>query len=115
MPKGYRYEVMLRKELEKNGFLVIRSAGSFFIDLICIRNGEVCLIEIKSSRNKTHYLSKRCREQLKELKKAEAYGAKSFYAVWFKNKGWKIIKANPEIKKVELDTPDVNNLFISQK
>ena len=115
MTSGYRYEQMFKKELEKNGFLVIRSAGSFFMDLIAVKKGQVFLIEIKSSKSNVHYLNGRCRNQMALLKESEKFGLKSYYAVWFKNKGWKIVRSDPKIKKIDLSINDKNNLFIAQK
>ncbi|NIM45408.1 MAG: hypothetical protein GTN80_06245 [Nitrososphaeria archaeon] len=47
--KGARFERRVKRFFEDLGFLVIRSAGSKPIDLVCIREGEILLVECKTS------------------------------------------------------------------
>jgi len=45
---GYRFELAVKKYLEKHGWYVVRSAGSHgAVDLVAIRNGTVLLIQCK--------------------------------------------------------------------
>ena len=55
--KGYRVERKIRMKLEGNGWIVVRSGGSFGeADLICIKNGKCVFLQIKSSRkDKVYY------------------------------------------------------------
>ncbi|MEM5843271.1 MAG: hypothetical protein QXL97_00965 [Candidatus Aenigmatarchaeota archaeon] len=56
MRKGYRSERKIRKILEKNKWLVIRSAGSYGnADLICFKNKKCIFLQIKSTKTKTLY------------------------------------------------------------
>ena len=50
--KGAEFERRVKKHLESKGFFVIRAAASKPIDLVCIRKGEVIVIECKRDVNK---------------------------------------------------------------
>jgi len=45
--KGARFERRVKRALEDRGYFVIRASSSKPIDLVCIKNGEVLLIECK--------------------------------------------------------------------
>jgi Holliday junction resolvase len=45
--KGRSFEYKVKRYLENNGYLVVRSAKSAFPDLTAIRHGKVFLIECK--------------------------------------------------------------------
>ncbi|MFQ5710291.1 MAG: hypothetical protein ACE5GD_00785 [Candidatus Geothermarchaeales archaeon] len=47
--RGAKFERRVKKYFEGLGYLVIRAAGSKPIDLVCIRDGEVLLVECKTS------------------------------------------------------------------
>ncbi|MHC1600108.1 MAG: restriction endonuclease [Candidatus Methanospirareceae archaeon] len=49
--RGRRFEYKVKRNLEDNGYLVFRMAGSKPIDLIALKNGEVLLIECKTYKN----------------------------------------------------------------
>lgn len=54
--KGYRVERKIRLIFEKEGWKVIRAGGSLGeADLICLKNGKVVLIQVKSSKKKELY------------------------------------------------------------
>lgn len=51
--KGANFERLLGKRLEKQGYFVVRSAGSHSaVDLVAIREYTVRLIQVKSSRRR---------------------------------------------------------------
>jgi len=47
--KGRKFEYEVKQLFERHGWFCIRSAGSKKIDLVCIKNGRVLLIECKRS------------------------------------------------------------------
>jgi len=54
--KGYRVERKIRLMLEQNGWKVVRSGGSLGeVDLVCLKNGKVVLLQIKSTNRKELY------------------------------------------------------------
>ncbi|RKY29185.1 MAG: hypothetical protein DRP74_09135 [Candidatus Omnitrophota bacterium] len=50
--KGAEFERKVKRLLESKGFFVIRAAASKPIDLVCIRKGEVIVVECKRDINK---------------------------------------------------------------
>ena len=50
--RGRRFEYRVRDHFKKQGFLVIRSAQSKPLDLICLKNGCIILVECKVGRTK---------------------------------------------------------------
>lgn len=73
--KGYQFEIYVASYLRRNGFYVIRSAGSHGIyDLIAIRNGKVFGIQCKTN-------GRLLRKELTEIvKTAEKHGIIPFLA-----------------------------------
>lgn len=56
MKKGYRAEWKIKRLLEENGWLVVRSAGSIgYADLACFKNGKCYFLQVKSSKSKVVY------------------------------------------------------------
>ena len=54
--KGYRVERKIRLILEKEGWIVIRSGGSFGeVDLVCIKEGKCIFFQIKSTKKEKLY------------------------------------------------------------
>ena len=95
--------------MENKGYFVIRSAGSFGMDLLAIKKGRVVAAQVKSSKRKTYYLDKRVKKQLEELKKMEEYGIEGVFAVRFKDykKTWVFMKSETVSTKVK--STDVSN------
>jgi Holliday junction resolvase len=49
--KGYRFELIVKEEYEKQGWKCIRSAGSHqFADLVCMKGSETLCIQCKNSK-----------------------------------------------------------------
>ncbi|NOZ81724.1 MAG: hypothetical protein GXO63_01075 [Candidatus Micrarchaeota archaeon] len=90
--RGIKKEWLLKKELERSGYLVIRSSASKTgIDLLAAKNGRVLAFQVQSSE----YIYP---EKLRELEKyAEAFGAEPLVAVR-KNGKWKF-SAPEKLKK----------------
>jgi len=54
--KGYRVERKIKLLLEKEGWIVIRSGGSFGeVDLVCIKEGKCVFFQIKSTKKDKLY------------------------------------------------------------
>ena len=79
--KGSSFERELKKLLEKEGFAVIRSAGSKGVDLIAGRNGEILIFECKSSSKTKFYINKEDVEKLINFSKI--FGGKPYLAIKF--------------------------------
>ncbi len=79
--KGSSFERELKKLLEKEGFAVIRSAGSKGVDLIAGRKGEVLIFECKTSSKTKFYINKEDIEKL--INFSETFGGKPYLAVKF--------------------------------
>lgn len=70
--RGRSFEYYLKKKLEEEGFLVIRSAGSKGIfDLVAIKEEEVYLIQCKKNKRKSFYDYKVFQEKVKNVKVGE--------------------------------------------
>lgn len=87
--KGYAFERLLKLELEKDGWKVIRSGGSKKPDIIAGRDGKVIVIECKSSKYSRIYIDKKEVENLKEV--AGAFHAECMFAVHINRKRWFMI------------------------
>ncbi|WP_457752947.1 Holliday junction resolvase Hjc [Thermococcus sp.] len=84
--KGASAERELIKMLEKEGFAVIRSAGSKKVDIVA-GNGKLYLcIEVKSTKREKLYVNGE--EVNKLVSFAEKFGGKAIIAVKFINNGW---------------------------
>jgi len=87
----------MRDHLEKQGWIVIRSAASRIIDLIALRQGEELFLEIKSTSEESFRISrsKHNKEQLRDhIAYARLIGAQALYAVEFRRTGkWRILAA----------------------
>lgn len=84
--RGASAERELIKMLEKNGFAVVRSAGSKKVDIIA-GNGRLFLcIEVKSTKNNCVYFSQEDMDKLLDF--SLRFGGKPIIAVKFINNGW---------------------------
>jgi Holliday junction resolvase len=64
--KGYRVERKIKIKLEENGWVVIRSGGSFGeADLVCLKEGKCFFLQIKSTRKDKLYYYGYMGEKLK--------------------------------------------------
>jgi Holliday junction resolvase len=45
--KGRRLEYVVRDMFRRRGWFVVRAAASKPVDLVCIKNGEIALVECK--------------------------------------------------------------------
>jgi len=97
---GLRYERRLKEKLEKKGFLVIRSAGSFAMDLLAVKDGKCFVYEVKSTKQDVFYLDKKTKQQVEDLLKMRKFGVIPYLAVYFKRKDWKLIKLNDIPRRV---------------
>ncbi|ALV63338.1 Uncharacterized protein ADU37_CDS16390 [Thermococcus sp. 2319x1] len=94
--KGASAERELIKMLEKEGFAVVRSAGSKKVDIVA-GNGRLYLcIEVKTTRSDKLYLSEEEVENIKSF--ANRFGGKGILAVKFTNNGWYFFDAE-KLKK----------------
>lgn len=80
--KGYKLERKVKEMLEKDGWYVIRSAGSKKPDLIAGKNGRVVVIECKTSSKPQLYLKK---EEVENLKKVSVcFNGEGMYAIKYR-------------------------------
>ncbi|MCS7123263.1 MAG: hypothetical protein RMJ17_01670 [Candidatus Aenigmarchaeota archaeon] len=92
MKKGYRSERKIRKLLEKNGWLVIRAAGSFGdADLVCFKNGKCIFLQVKSTKNSILYY--------KGYKKEKIEGFPFYVVVDFGYNKIKVFKPKEKMNK----------------
>lgn len=118
--KSSKYEVEFCEYAEDKGFHAERIAGSghrkkSVCDVVLIKDGQSYLVEVKSTRGKTYYVSDKpdTRERLNELVKvAEKSGAIPLLAVRFKSKGrrktWVVKTPSSKLEKVPRNA---NSLF----
>jgi Holliday junction resolvase len=92
--KGRRLEYKVRDLFRSKGYVVIRAAQSKPIDLICLKDGKIILVECKSKRST---LSKSRKSEL--LKLAKASGAC-------------LILAHKEKRRLALVNLETDNPFI---
>jgi Holliday junction resolvase len=88
--RGRDAEWRIRDHLEKQGWIVIRSAASRIIDLIAIKQGEELFIEVKSTGEDSFRISrsKHNKEQLRDhVAYAALIGATPVYAIEFRRTG----------------------------
>ncbi|AHF80156.1 Holliday junction resolvase Hjc [Thermococcus paralvinellae] len=94
--KGASAERELIKMLEKEGFAVIRSAGSKKVDIVA-GNGKIYLcIEVKSTKGEKLYINEEDIDKLVNF--AEKFGGKAVIAVKFIKNGWYFIYPNQLVK-----------------
>ena len=94
--RGRDAEWELRDHLEKQGWVVIRSAASRIVDLIALKEGRELFIEVKSTSEPSFKMSrsKNNMEQLRDLLEySRLIDAKPFYAIRFRT-GWVIDDAH---------------------
>ncbi len=82
--KGYKLERKVKDMLERDGWYVIRSAGSKKPDLIAAKDGKVVVIECKSTSKQTLYLDKKEVKNLIDVSKH--FNAQPMYAVKYARK-----------------------------
>jgi Holliday junction resolvase len=110
--KASQYEREFCEYAENERFHAERVAGSgvrkkSVCDVVLIKDGQGYLVEVKSTRDKTYYISDKpnTRERLNELiEAAKKSGAIALLAVRFKRKGkkknWVIKKLSSKLDKV---------------
>ncbi|WP_456471612.1 Holliday junction resolvase Hjc [Methanocaldococcus sp.] len=79
--KGHRFELKLKEMLEREGYIVIRSAGSKGIDLIAGKNGKLLIFECKSTKKDVLYIDKE--DVIKLILYSKAFNAIPYLAVKF--------------------------------
>ena len=82
--KGYVFEREVKLKLEKDGWRVIRSAGSKIPDLIAAKDGKIIIVECKVSEHKTIYLRDSEVKEIKEI--AKSFNGDAVYAIKYKGK-----------------------------
>ncbi|USG99985.1 Holliday junction resolvase [Thermococcus argininiproducens] len=94
--KGASAERELIKMLEKEGFAVVRSAGSKKVDIVAGNGKTYLCIEVKTTRSDKLYLSE---EDLMKVKSfSSTFGGRGIIAVKFINNGWYFFDAD-DLKK----------------
>ncbi len=104
--RGQDYERELKTILESRDFFVLRSAGSYNVDLIALKGGITLLIEVKSSSKNKIYFSPRLRDQLRAfIQKCEKAEMAPIYCFRIKGSGkgdgWRAFTAPIELKGVQ--------------
>ena len=94
--KGIKFEWELKGMLEREGFAVVRSAGSHGVDLIAGRRGEIYAFECKSTSKESLYIPRD--SILKLLLFSETFGARPYIAVKIKRD---ILFIDPYLLKLE--------------
>ena len=94
--RGAKFEWELKRMLEREGFAVVRSAGSHGVDLIAGRRGEIYAFECKSTSKERIYISREC--ILKLLLFSETFGARPYLALKIKRD---ILFIDPYLLKLE--------------
>jgi len=72
--RGRAFEYRVKKRLEREGFFVVRSAGSRFPDLVAVKDGTPYAVECKKD------LGRLSRGELEKLLSLEKYGIVSLVA-----------------------------------
>lgn len=111
MVRGVNYEREFCDYALERGFHAERVAGSghrrtSVCDVVLVKNGKCYLVEVKSTLNKTYYLSDKTgvKERITKLiETAQKSGAIPLLAVRFKGKRWVVKKLTPQLVKVSLD------------
>ncbi len=82
--KGYKLERKVKEMLEKEGWYVIRSAGSKKPDLIAGKDGKIMVMECKVTSKPQLYLKK---EEVKNLENvSKAFNGEGMYAIKYNTK-----------------------------
>lgn len=102
--KGYPTEVERKKQLESQGYNVVRCSGSIGCqDLIAAKVSkfyprlcfELFYEQVKKTRKKTFYFDERSKDELRRLKEITSkFYIPCYFSIKFVNKGWKIIDVN---------------------
>jgi len=79
--KGSSFERELKKLLEREGFAVVRSAGSKGVDLIAGKKGKILIFECKTSSKSRFYIPKEDVEKL--ITFSETFGGEAYLAIKF--------------------------------
>ncbi len=86
---GRAFEHELKEYLKKDGWFVVRSAGSKKPDLVAAKNVKIMVIECKVTKEKKAYLDKEEVQNLKAV--AEAFGGEGMFAIKQKGLPWTLI------------------------
>jgi len=86
--KGTNYERELKQLLRKEGWIVIRSAGSFAYDIVALKPDKHIIIEVKSTKKDKFNISysKRDREQFDVLNELAKQGFNTMYYIRWKGR-----------------------------
>ncbi len=87
--KGYSFEWSLKKLLEENGWTVVRSGASRKPDMIAAMNGEIMVIECKSTKKSKVYIAVEEVERLERT--ARAFGGTGVFAIKIDRKGFVLV------------------------
>jgi Holliday junction resolvase len=88
---GYRAERRAIAKLVKQGYFVIRSAGSKTpVDILALRGNEIKLIQVKVMAKKRESELKKAIEELLKIKTHRSW--KKELWIWLKGKGFEILK-----------------------
>jgi len=87
---GAQAEREFKRRLEREGYVVIRSAGSKLVDLVAARDGEILVVSVKVNKGP----SKLEVEKIKRI--AQEFRAKAVVAVKIAGVGWKVETLAPE-------------------
>jgi Holliday junction resolvase-like predicted endonuclease len=91
--KGVIAERKARKQLELQGYYVIRSAGSRGIwDLVAFKNDEIKLVQIKSYRKDDSHLKEKVFGSMRKHEPFLPLNATQELWLWVYRKGWEILK-----------------------
>lgn len=102
---GRRFEYAVKKELEKRGWIAIRSAGSHSpFDIIAIKGGKILLLQLKHYKNGIMPLNEYKKEMMKLFKLNIAKTLKPLLAIIQDKKGLQkainITKNNKKERKI---------------
>ena len=87
--RGVHYERQAKKELEKSGYLVIRSSGSHGIfDIWALNDKELKLIQCKAVKKSSNFT--KLTSEIKKIK-VPPFCSKELW-IWIDRKGWRKIK-----------------------
>ncbi len=85
--RGYIAELRAKEELERAGYLVLRTAGSKGpCDLVAVKEGEVLFVQVK--RTKSRGTTKEGMQEVSHVPSGTAVVRREVW-VWVDRKGWR--------------------------